>query len=274
MPALGAPVAYRRIACGVEPSSPGSVDENNAESALFSLLIGRTQQQTTAAMATSPGVLELLPNHLYPRPWLHLRTVSTVGEKRHWHDWVNLPKASPYEMYRDTGSWYRMIDPALADPAGLHTASGAESAIFSAIDEAENFHVKELDNYYHPNTYACYGADAARRTFSRVSWIADDKPANGRVALTTASIAQGLAKVRTPDGGRCVQVGNCLLNFAPDAQDASGDGTVPEASGICTGGAVRQLFATRGYGHQNSYEPDYMVLLTQHLVVKLVQGVQ
>jgi hypothetical protein len=77
-----------------------------------------------------------------------------------------------------------------------------------------------------------------------------------------------------PDGGRSVSVEGCALTFFPDSQDAAGDGTVPEASGLCTGGVLRQLFATRGYSHQNSYDPDYMLLLTQHLVVKIVQDVQ
>jgi pimeloyl-ACP methyl ester carboxylesterase len=272
MPALGAPVAYRRIACGIEPSSPGSVDDG-VEAAGMALMLGRTTRDTTAVMATSPGVLELLPNHLYPRPWLHLRTVSTAGGRKTWHDWVNLPRASSYDLYRDTTSWYRLIDPALADPGGLYRQRGVKDAIRVALDDAERFHVEELGSYYHPNTYAFYGADPARRTFSRISWIADEKPASGRVALNAAAIARGKPKVRVPDGGRGVDVDGCLLTFVPDAQDAPGDGTVPEASGLCTGGVLRRLFATRGYGHQNSYDPDYMVLLTQHLVVKIVQGV-
>jgi len=273
MPALGAPVAYRRIACGVEPSSPGSVDGTSVEAAAFSLMLGRTTKETTAAMATSPGVLELLPNHLYPRPWLYLRTVSAVSGKKTWRDWVNLPNGSSYDMYRDTSSWFRLIDPTLADPGGLHRETGVKNAIRAALDEAEHFHVDELNDYYHPNTYAYYGADVTRRTFSRISWIADETPAGGRFALSPASIAQGKPKVRTLDGGRGVDVGGCMLTFVPDAQDAAGDGTVPETSGQCTGGVLKRVFATRGFSHQKSYEPDYMVLLTQHLVVKIVQGV-
>lgn len=271
MPALGAPVAYRRIACGFEPSGPGN---DGVEPAAISLMLGRTTKETTAVMATAPGALELLPTHLYPRPWLHLRTVSSAGAGKRWHDWVNLPQASPYDLYRDMSSWYRLIDPALADPGGLYGKQGVKDAIRTALDEAEHFHVVELGSYYHPNTYAFYGADPARRTFGRISWIADDKPASGRVPLNAAAIARGKPKVRVPDGGRGVDVDGCLLTFLPDAQDAPGDGTVPEASGLCTGGAVRRLFATRGYSHQRSYDPDYMVLLTQHLVVKIAQDVQ
>jgi pimeloyl-ACP methyl ester carboxylesterase len=274
MPALGAPVAYRRIACGVEPSSPGSIGGNGIDAAAFSLMLGRTTKETTAVMATSPGVLELLPNHLYPRPWLHLRTVSTVGGKKTWRDWVNLPQASSYDMYRDTTSWFRLIDPSLADPAGLYRESGVNNAIRTALDDAERFHVEELNDYYHPNTYAYYGADVTRRTFSRISWIADDTAACGRVALSSGLIAQGKPKVRALDGGRGVEVGGCMLTFVPDAQDAAGDGTVPETSGQCTGGVLKRVFATRGFSHQKSYHPEYMVLLTQHLVVKIVQDVK
>jgi hypothetical protein len=169
-------------------------------------------------------------------------------------------------------SWFRLIDPALADPGGMYRGRGVKDAIRLALDAAERFHVSELGSYYHPNTYAFYGADPARRTFSRISWIADDKPA-GRVALSSATIAAGQPKVRLPDGGRGVDVAGCLLNFLPDTQDAPGDGTVPEASGAC-GSGVKRLFPTRGYGHQQSYRPDYMVLLTQHLVVKIVQDVR
>jgi pimeloyl-ACP methyl ester carboxylesterase len=271
MPALGAPVAYRRIACGVEPASPGN---DGMEAAAVSLLLGRTTNETTAVMATAPGALQLLPNHLYPRPWLHLRTVSKAASTPAWHDWVSLPQASPYDLYRDMTSWFRLIDPALADPGGLYGKRGVKDAIRTALDEAERFHVGELGSYYHPNTYAFYGADPARRTFGRISWIADEKPAAGRVPLHAAAIARGKPKVRVPDGGRGVDVDGCLLTFLPDAQDAPGDGTVPEASGLCTGGALRRLFATRGYSHQNSYDPDYMVLLTQHLVVKIAQDVR
>jgi pimeloyl-ACP methyl ester carboxylesterase len=274
MPALGAPVAYRRIACGVEPSSPGSVEGNGVEAAAFSLMLGRTARETTAVMATAPGVLELLPNHLYPRPWLHLRTVRSVAGKKTWHDWVNLPQESPYVLYREFDAWYRMVDPQLADPAGMHRQKGIARVVSNAIDQAERFHTQELGSYYHPNTYAFYGADPARRTYGRISWIADERPANGRVPLTASAIAHGKHKLRAPDGGRCVDVDGALLTFIPDGQDAAGDGTVPEASGLCTGGVLRRLFATRGYGHQNSYDPEYMLLLTQHLVVKIVQAVQ
>lgn len=274
MPAFGAPVAYRRIASGTEMSSPGSDLNDEFVATGFALIAGGSTAQTTAVMATAPGVLELLPNHLYPRPWLHIRTVSVLNKEKQYHDWVNLPAASPYPLYRDVQSWYRLIDPALADPAKLHGKSGPERAIGAAIDQAELFHTKVLGGYYHPNTYAYYGADPKRLTFSRICWIANDKPVASRVALTPASLKNAKAKNRTPDGGRCVEVDGQILEFSPDMQDGPGDGTVPDKSGSCAGGNLKQVFPTRGFEHQKSYEPEYILLLTQHLIVKIVQDVK
>jgi len=268
MPALGAPVAYRRIARGTETDGTWS-------SQGFAAVIGSTTARTTAVMATAPGALELLPTHLYPRPWLHLRTVSIVNKEKVYHDWVNLPDSdSPYPLYRNTKSWYRLIDPALADPAKLYNSSGVEPAIWKAIDAAEHFHTEILGSYFHPNTYAYYGADPEHRSFGRISWIADDKPAASRVALTPAMISKGKFKRLGPGGERQVEVEGCLLSFDIDGHDVAGDGTVPEKSGAGIGGLLRQVFPTRGYEHQKSYEPEHILLLTQHLIAKIVQDVK
>jgi pimeloyl-ACP methyl ester carboxylesterase len=265
MPTRGAPVAYRRIARGTE--SDGAM-ANDA----FATVIGNTSALTTAVMATAPGALELLPTHLYPRPWLHLRTVSTVNKQKVYHDWVNLPAGnSPYPLYRDTKSWYRLVDPALADPAKLYARFGTQMAIYKAIDAAERFHVKILGSYFHPNTYAFYGADLDQRAFGRISWIADDAPGAGRVALTPAAIRNGAFKGLGPGGARQVEIEGCTLSFDIDVQDAAGDGTVPEQSGAFGEGKLKQEFPTRGYEHQNSYEADHILLLTQHLIAKIVQ---
>lgn len=68
MPALGAPAAYRRIACGTESSSPDNNPLENLEASMLAKILGETTEKTTAVLATSPGALELLPNHLYPGP--------------------------------------------------------------------------------------------------------------------------------------------------------------------------------------------------------------
>jgi pimeloyl-ACP methyl ester carboxylesterase len=275
MPSVGAPVAYRRIACGTEVAYSGDQFKDELEATGFSVIAGSSAAETTAVMATAPGVLELLPNQSYPGPWLHLRTVSVVNKEKQYHDWVNLPAGSPYAMYRDLQAWYRLIDPALADPANLYGKGRVERAIGLAIDQAEQFHTKVLDGYYHPNTYAFYGADTNHRAFSRISWIAEDKPVAGRVALTPAMVRDARTKSRLPDGGRCVEIAGHILEFKPDVQDAFGDGTVPEASGACTGATLKQVFRpVAGFDHQASYEQADVLELTKHLIAKIVQDVK
>jgi pimeloyl-ACP methyl ester carboxylesterase len=274
MPAAGAPVAYRRIACGTEMSSPGNELKDEVLSSAFGMIAGGSTAQTTAVMATAPGPLELLPNHLYPRPWLHLRTVSVVNKEKQYHDWVNLPDGNPYVFYRDVDSWYRLIDPALADPAKLYGTKGPGLAIAAALRQAERFHTQQLDSYYHPNTYAYYGADASNPTFNRISWIANDKPVASRVALTPAMVRSARPRVRLPDGGRCVEVAGQILEFSPDVQDGPGDGTVPGQSGAGANHAAKQVFPINGLQHQDSYGLDHILELTQHLIAKIVQDVK
>jgi pimeloyl-ACP methyl ester carboxylesterase len=274
MPALGAPVAYRRIACGTEmPWEDAGVAEE-IKTMGFGVIAGSSAAETTAVMATAPGVLELLPNQSYARPWLHLRTVSTVNKEKQYQDWVNLPSGSPYALYRDLQAWYRMIDPTLADPANLHGKGRVERAIGLAIDQAEAFHTRTLDNYYHPNSYAFYGAGAEHLAFSRISWIAEDKPLAGRVALTPALVREAKPKSRLPDGGRWVDIAGHTLEFKPDVQDARGDGTVPTASGDCSGAPLKLVFPPPGIEHQTSFEQGPIRWLTQYLIVKIVQDVK
>lgn len=160
MPALGAPLAYRRIACGTERSAPGKGFGDNYAMGKFADIAGDTPARTTATMATAAGALELLPNHLYPSPWLVAAVKSPNGAIENI---ANLQRPNIYDTYRDFSSWFRMIDPALADPARKYADDqdgGARGAIIRAIAQAEKFHTKLLDTYYHPNSYAFYGADA------------------------------------------------------------------------------------------------------------------
>jgi hypothetical protein len=73
-------------------------------------------------------------------------------------------------------------------------------------------------------------------------------------------------------GGRRVRVeGRAELQFVPARQDVAGDGTVPYQSGAGPGGKVGQLFDIRGFDHQGAFNSDAVLLLTHHLIAKLVQ---
>ena len=257
MPALGAPVAYRRIACGTEG---GSIVADK-----FAEIAGRTEDDTTAVMATAAGPLELLPNNQYPKPWLHA-TFDTGDGKRQAH--LSLPNGNVYDMYRDMSSWYRMIDATLADPANKYTDSvHVTKKIIEAITQAEHFHTNILGDYYHPNSYAFYGDDPAHRSFGSCQWnaiktaAAPDKTVLASGTLISRSANTGARTVRFPGGS--------AVEFTHSVQDGPGDGTVPQQSGVGPAKGVKQLFRTSGYDHQGSYASASMLALTIQLIAKI-----
>jgi hypothetical protein len=273
MPAYGAPACYRRIACGTEKWSPSNGQVDNIKAEHVAEILGEQPRDTMPVMATSPGALQLLPNHLYPQPWLHICLVSKINNKDVPREVVHLPGGNPYDMYRDMQSWYGLVDPGLADPARKYTDTEVVDVVRQAVDNAEHFHRKVLDKYYHPNTYAFYGADPGHMSFGAVRWVARD-PAAGAV-FTESNLKAAARRGYGQSGGRRVRVeGRSDLYFVPARQDVAGDGTVPHQSGAGPRGKVIQLFDVRGIDHQGAYNDDAILMLTQHLIVKLVQKLQ
>jgi pimeloyl-ACP methyl ester carboxylesterase len=280
MPALGAPLAYRRIACGTETTNPTNNSIDDYTAAKFAAIAGKTTSDTTPVMAASPGALELLPNHLYPGPWLHVRVIRSAGPtgpRQTAYDYIHLPGAdkSVYDFYRDTRSWYRLFNPLLADPAQLYVRQpgGANKILGDAISASEAFH-RDLGDYYHPSTFAYFGADKSHPAYGRIRWVARETSAATGVPLSTANIAGAKFVEQSNDGARTVDVEQrCRLTFAPEPQDAAGDDTVPHQSGAGPAAKARQAFPTRGYRHQGSYQDGSMVLLTRYCILKIVQTV-
>jgi pimeloyl-ACP methyl ester carboxylesterase len=282
MPALGAPLAYRRIACGTESTSPtnGWADDLAAEK--FAEIAGQTTDHTTPVMAAAPGALELLPNQFYPRPWLHVRVVRSsgpTGARETAYDFLHLPSEdnpNPYDLYRDTRPWFRMINPALANPARLYAnqPDGVVGVISDAIGAAERFH-RELNDYYHPTTFAYYGNDNAHLSYGQIRWVARETGGGAGTVLTAANVKAARFVEHSQNGERNVLVDQrCRLTFAPEPQDTPGDDTVPHQSGASPIGKVRQVFVTRGYRHQESFKDSDMVLLARYCIVKIIQGVK
>lgn len=287
MPALGAPVAYRRLACGTEGGKYTGDFVDNLRADAFADIAGETTEETTPVMATSAGVLELLPNQSYPGGWLNISAVSTVNKEEKYVELLRLPQGNPYEFYRDMQSWFRMVDPSLADPARKYRRypGGVADFVKTAIDAAETLHTKVLTTaapategkdeskpYYHPNSYVFYGADEGHKAFGTVRWVTR-LPAGGSAVLTPGNVRKARFLAQSSDGIREVEVeGRHRMEFRTWMQDAAGDDTVPQQSGAGPTGHVRQIFATRGYGHQEGYQSDDILLLTRHLIVKIVQG--
>ncbi|MDB5748357.1 MAG: hypothetical protein JWP72_3205 [Massilia sp.] len=292
MPALGAPVAYRRIACGTEPYAPNSDPLKKFAGSRAAVILGDSTAKTTPVLAISPGALELLPNHLYPHAWLHVRVITSVGGAQGAnhvgkdgaygyqtkpYDALSFPNATlqnPYDLYRDMKIWFRLINPDLADPAGKYRdrPDGVVSKIDNAVKTAEIFH-RTLGTYYHPNTYSYHGNDKEQLSFGQVRWVAFQQSGSA-TALTPANLNAARYVGETTTGQRRVLVdGKTELRFAPDQQDTRGDGTVPHQSGAGPAGKVKQVFATEGYDHQGSYNNEHMLMLTLRLISKIVQEI-
>jgi hypothetical protein len=160
----------------------------------------------------------------------------------------------------------------LVDPARKYRGDQGKlaHAVNVAIDSAESFHRDALDSYYHPNTYAFYGADSSHMSFGSVRWVARD-PGAGAV-FTEANLRKAALTGYRETVGRRVKVEDkTALEFVPARQDVGGDGTVPHQSGAGPRGKVQQLFEIRGVDHQDVFNNEAVLLLTQHLVVKLTQ---
>ena len=165
-PAVGAPLAYRRAVAGTEP---GGFTQNQ-----FAKIIGRTQAETTPVVCNSAGSLQLLPTKLYPKGWLKLeRDESTSVERKTIRTMESLPKSDPYEeIYRQKHAWWRLADPKLLDPAKRFKGTGQDpwtNGYLTFLEKAESFH-DGLGDYYHPNTYVCYGDDPDHLSFGSVRW--------------------------------------------------------------------------------------------------------
>lgn len=284
MPALGAPVAYRRLACGTEGGRFTNGLGDNLKAGAVADFGGESSAETTPVMALSEGALQLLPNHLYPKPWIVIKSIRSVNRRDEVRDLLSLPSGNPYDFYRDMKSWYRMIDPALADPA--RRFSKAEKPVIDriadAIGVAERFHTQLLSTgsgaqsqpYYHPNTFVFYGADKDLRAYGQIRWVARE-PSVHASALTPSSIREGRLASAAANGDREVRIGSDLtLRFFVWPEDAHGDETVPVQSGAGPASHVRQIFAPSGFRHQDSLQPETTRLLIRHLIVKIVQDVK
>ncbi|WP_426336669.1 esterase/lipase family protein [Pseudoduganella sp. R-31] len=261
MPALGAPACYRRIACGTEKSSPSNGGIANAAMATFSKIAGETSQETTPVLAIAPGPLELLPNQMFPKPWLF--AVAEVGNKE-MRNILQLPEGSPYDLYREANAWYRLFDMSLVDPTNRYRGL-AEKYVKAALNDAERFH-SSLGDYYHPITYAYYCDDASHLTFGSCRWITSSK----RGEISRETVMQGKLLSRGWEDSRNVELPNGTnIVFQIGAQDASGDGTVPAVSGAGPQNKVKSLFRVTGFDHQGSYATEAMLKLTLHLVVRI-----
>jgi hypothetical protein len=99
-----------------------------------------------------------------------------------------------------------------------------------------------------------------------------DSTASTKIPVTAANIKAAKCVEQGSDGIRQVKVeDNMILAFSVEPQESAGDDTVSQQSGAAPVGKIKQLFATHGYRHQESYKQRDTILLTCYCIVKVVQ---
>lgn len=276
MPADGAAASYHHVRSGYEGFSR--------------FVLGKDGAQVTAVFANACGPLELLPNTHYGKGWLK----ATSNASGNNVDLFALPQADPYvEIYAKREPWWRLINPALIDPACRSSATKATGGVATDpwIDAylpnlivADRFHT-DIGNTYHAPTCSHYGADAARHSYLNVVWRTSHQVTLGKDELLVAPPvnAKGLAAIKlaftfgkdSSDPVRVAQgTGQVVFEIAAAAE--AGDDTVPENSGagpfIRGGGNVRQSFRldNMSEGHAGSYDDANIRQITLHSIAKII----
>lgn len=279
MPAIGAPATYKRIRAGFE-----DVEQ---------ILLGRNAKECTAVMANAPGPLELLPTSQY-------KTQSDKGA-RHWlrasYSKVNmqgvpeevetlLGDGDPYaDIYlNNSENWWKLIKEELIDPAGKEerekarrdgkepVEEDADNPDFykfrSNMDAARKLH-DWIENKYHMNTYAYYGADPKQLSWNEVHWKAE-KSVDGDIksALLADDDFNGTVSLSFKEKSK--------FRFEIQKGLGPGDGTVPAESGAAPTPHAVQIFRHEGrakghesYDHQNSYKAKIAQAVTLYSIIKI-----
>ncbi|RMU35608.1 lipase family alpha/beta hydrolase [Pseudomonas syringae group genomosp. 3] len=278
-PAIGAGTAYRRVRGGWE-------------SAVGRLSIGKDAGEVTPIFA-SPGPLQLLPNQLYGNKWLKARSNSTTGIVL-----MELPvSGNPYqEIYSDSLSWWRLIDPTLIDP-NFKTPKGLEKAwdkYIKNLNLAEEFHAC-LGTYYFTPTYAHFGADQANPAWNGVEWILQSgrnidgnfSPALSKDTTKDLKLISDLGanyitlkyhhsenkKTYPLFHGSIVKDSYTSYNYnaTMSTQDDTGDGTVPTHSGEAPSEHIKFSAKLKGLEHSGSYNSKTARAITLHSIVSIAK---
>lgn len=282
MPAIGAPATYKRIRAGFEGAGQ--------------VVLGRNGAECTAVMANAPGPLELLPTAQYKtwsnrgqRHWLRVSYVG-MGQRGMSEEMESfLGEEDPYRniYLNNSADWWKLIREDLIDPAGKEDRERAkrEGKGFSTktrpapdfdrfartMKLARSLH-QQIEERYHPNTYAYYAADQHQLAWNEINWkCRPDVPGDPRKARLVADDLNGMMELRFGE----IHHRYCIL------QDGTGpgDGTVPAESGAAPKPYVVQLFKHEGkskghdsYDHQFSYNAPISQAVTLDSIIRIVSS--
>ncbi|WP_229415754.1 GPI inositol-deacylase [Pseudoduganella armeniaca] len=311
MPAIGAPATYKRIRAGFEGAEQ--------------VILGRNAAECTAVMANAPGPLELLPTAQYKtktaqgtRHWLRASHTVLNGRGQPEEQDVLLGDGDPYaDIYLNNGaSWWKLVKEELIDPAARKELEKAKKEGKEVVEDntrqsdfkkfkknmdlAADLH-DFINEKYHANTYAYYGADLKQPAWSEVHWRTDASISrdlkdallhgddlNGTVDLHFDELpttlpeqigghagATGESPHPSVDTTSIVQVTGSTqrrsekktrYRFKIEKAKGPGDGTVPEESGAAPTPHVVQIFRHEGKagGHESyDHQNSYKAKIAQ-----------
>jgi len=220
----------------------------------------------------------LLPTKDYKPGWLKIMNGEAVLANLPQLDPYNFDtRADPYSQIYATKAqdvWWGMIDETLIDPAGLVEGQTSYQAYAKAIEAAHDFH-DALGLYFHPNTYAHYGADEKENSFHSVRWQAGssfgrDLPNIG--IQHAEELMKASAQTWTKRGQCKVEFNGAQVKFKLAGKDGGGDATVPEPSGaIVEKAKLIATFRMKGFEHALSYNDPHVLDNTVYCIGRIVQ---
>ena len=253
MPAIGAGAAYKRMRCGVEGDD------------IAAKIIGNTGTLMTTVLGNAQGGLELLPSQAYGNNWLQVRHRGVTLK--------SLPtKGDPYEeIYKLQDNWYGLLNGRSLNPAGIVNGPTFKSACI-LLDSAKKFH-NDINNTYHDQSYAHFGADPGRPAWHNVVWTIEERANVANIDLLTlvADSDQGLLSLA--DSGKKLRTGEAAARIACTMTPAAdpGDQTVPlfSADHQLRSGKFKGVFRQKGYEHQNSYKDRAALECTLYSLIRI-----
>lgn len=257
MPAVGAGAAYKRMRCGVEASWYSVSGNVSAD------VLGDNGQDVTAVLAAAQGALELLPCRHYGMHWLELR--NNKGVIKSW------PEKCPYEeIYKVSDKWYGLFREEWINPASLDNSGFLETV--KILENAKNFH-NEINNVYHENSYAHYGADGDRKAWYKVAWKTKSASIDEDIDSLRIIEDDGQGEVRLIDDKKKAAKSKDA-EFEIEMEDAAdpGDQTVPlqSADAQLRSRKFKGIFRQSGYEHQASYSNAAVIEATLYSLLKII----
>lgn len=254
MPSIGSGTAYKRMRCGFEGNSLSIVRN----------ILGKTGAEVTAVLANAQGGLELLPTSAYGNGWLQVIYKNQVL--------IELPRKNDplNEIYAIQNRWFQLLKPEWINPASLKGRSVDRS--IKLLKEANLFH-ESINNYFHPNSYAIYGADANRATWGKVKWQLDFQVTPEEASKLAVTLDSGAGEI---DFSYETALARRETNMRPlkavlVAAEDPGDETVPIRSTDSQRNHCKVTFRQTGYEHQASYKNSHAISATFYSLIRIIQ---